>query len=175
MAYDPSTDTLYASAWNGDSSGGSALFQVDRNNGSLSIIGEAPLTPYAMTWDQNRDRLLFSSATIPSQFGWYDTSSGAQTVISTFDSMRMSGLAYDATGDAVFAVSGDTDLDGRGDRLFRIDPETGAATLVTTLSAEQRYGSLVSVPIPTPSTAFIFGVVLCTRGVRRSGYRGLGV
>ena len=69
-------------------------------------------------------------------------------MISTFESFRLAGIAYASDADTIFAISGD---DGDAEsRLFRIDPDSGSETLVATLSEQQRYGSLVSVPIPAP-------------------------
>lgn len=161
LAYDESTDTLYAASWNREVPGGSALYEVNRATGELSLIGEGPFTPYAMTWDQKRDQLLFASFAVPSQFGVYNPSSGEQAVITELGS-RMAGITFDAQLDTVFALAGDDDFSGSGDRLFRIDPVTGEETLVATLSSQERYGSLVSIPIPTPATTLILAAAaLC--------------
>ncbi|MCA9293871.1 MAG: hypothetical protein KDA20_08660 [Phycisphaerales bacterium] len=148
LAYDPVRDELYAARNSGVLM--SQLYRVDRTSGAYDPVGAVGGAATSLVYSANADTLLFSSP-FPEQLGAWNPDTGAQSILG--NSLRFSGMAWNAGGDVLFGLgtSGSVPTDG----LYSIDPTTGGATLVATLSQARFFAGLTAIPAPGA-----FGILL---------------
>jgi hypothetical protein len=133
LAVDPTTGTMYA----GQGAGSPNIYTVNAATGAATLVGDTGLGVAAIGGlDFRADGTLFAAVNIVGDGGTgsetlatINKATAAATVIGPFGNEGMEGIAFDAAG----RLWGSTSARGGGGStpgLYRIDPATGAATLV---------------------------------------------
>lgn len=130
LAYDPDSDTLYASS----NSPAANLYTVNTTSGRATYRGLLPLNFPALAFDPGTDTLFGVSGQSDSLYT-INTTTGAATLVGALGiDTSFCGLAYDAVSNQLYLS------DATGDDLYTVDRITGAATLVGPLSSNQVNG-----------------------------------
>ncbi|QDV07496.1 hypothetical protein Poly30_30220 [Planctomycetes bacterium Poly30] len=101
------------------------LYEVDPVTLNATLVGDSGTQLYSMEYHQSLGR-LFAYSLAGDTFLELDMASGAATPIGTTGVFGITGMWYDPATDALYGV---TDQNGNGS-LVRIDPATGAATVI---------------------------------------------
>ncbi len=126
LAYDSTHDILYASSTS--TGAGRNLLRVDYTTGAVAVIG--PMGQggmHGIEYNPNRGVLYGVTNGYSSKVWTLDITTGAATAVGTYSatpSAWLAGLAYDYVNDVMYAS------DVLNYRLFRVDMDTGAITLV---------------------------------------------
>ena len=131
LAADPARNTLYGL----DAGDNSLLFSINTLSGEVTPIGTHVYDSRreGLAYDTNRNQLYMSGNMNGGELLRVDPATGQISVIGSFgtDSGVMWGLAYDPDSDTIYG----TDLEKGGTTLlYRIDPETAVATLISVIS-----------------------------------------
>lgn len=169
LAYVPGLDMLFGSDLvpGGDVFG--QLLSIDPVTGQGSAIGTLqPHVASSFTYYPPTGQLLFTSGfeKFGAPFGSWDPVTGVQTTIGP--TATIFGMDYDPDVDVLYGINGSFGPPGLGDRLFTIDPLTGQATLLVTLSRAEFYSSLAVIPdVPAPAGAVWMLAAGCAARRRR--------
>jgi hypothetical protein len=160
LAVDPTTGIMYA----GQGAGSPNIYTVNPATGAATLVGDTGLGVAAVGGlDFRSDGTLFAAVNIVGDGGTgsetlatINKATGVATVIGAFGTEGMEGIAFDAAG----RLWGSTSARGGGastPALYRIDPATGAATLVApilSMSGTPPSGGVVSLQFACDDTLY---------------------
>lgn len=138
LAYDPFTDTLYASS---SSSTVLSLFTINRTSGAVSLVGSYGVTGifmHGLEFNTQNRRLYSTSSGSATDAVLYElnTSTGAATAIGTMPGRRGFGsLGFNSSTGVMYWA------DTTSDELYTVDLTTAAATLVGPLGIASQIGA----------------------------------
>jgi len=141
LAYDSSTDTLYASDMTTADLQQTGLARIDRRTGAATFVGDHgdSINVAGLAYVASAD-LLYGADMESNSLVTVDRTSGALTMVGPFGVTGMRDLAYNASTDTLYGVD--------GTNLFAISRATGHASFLGNL------GPMFGVSNPVSALAF---------------------
>jgi sugar lactone lactonase YvrE len=126
LAYDTSTDTMYATSSSNDS-----LFSVDLTTFNATLVGaygDSTVVMHGLEYDGVTNTLWGASGG-GGNFNFYNINkaTGAATVVGPLGVLSFTNLGYDSAADKLYATNSDTDS------FYSVNRATGAMTLIGAL------------------------------------------
>lgn len=167
LAYDSSTDSLYATQLHGDES----LYEIDPDTAVATLVGPLTNSPGigGLAYDSSRDQLI-GFHDFSGEIYEINRSTGEATLLVDHDNFSDGGLAYDPDKDLIWGV---TIVDDG--ILFYLDPDDGYSLTNNVLTNLEALGSSPTglayvptgrtTPVPTTSTWSFVMLLLVISGV----------